>query len=433
MSGSVDHPLRQSLTNEVHARPFAALVAPERISHFAMLSGEGTAATDRTHLDELCQRFGVAPPPAEVNHAFVDFGAFRLKWERHTEFCAWTVFVHGGFTEPFVGGAVDRLPADWVENLPGRRLVAAHVAIAPPGEAASPGERLARYFEPAYLAGSRVAGGMAEVWTDFRIHPDGFGRILVQDRGLAERQAGRLAQRLLEIETYRMMALLALPVAREIGPRISTVDRELAAITGTMRDMGGLDDERRLLDRLIGLAAEIESVTAGSDYRFGAARAYSALVERRIAELREERIVGLQTIGEFMERRLAPAMRTCAAIADRLATMAARLSRASALLSTRVEIAHEAQNQELLASMDRRARLQLRLQATVEGLSVAAISYYVVGLIGYVLRTVETVGVAVDHELATGVAIPPVVAAVWFGVRRVRRRISKEGGAAGRR
>jgi uncharacterized membrane-anchored protein len=224
-----------------------------------------------------------------------------------------------------------------------------------------------------------------------------------------------------------MMALLALPVAREVAPSISAADRELVAITAAMHNLGGLGDERRLLAKLTALAAEVERLTAQSSYRFGAARAYNTLVERRIGELREQRIEGVQTVAEFMDRRLAPALRTCAATAERLEAIAARLQRAGDLLRSRVDIALEAQNQALLASMDRRARIQLRLQATVEGLSVAAISYYVVGLIGYGVKALEKGGVPLSPELATGVAIPVVVVGVWLLVRRVRRHVGESG------
>lgn len=426
MAPHADHPLRLALTNEVHARPFAALRTPARVSHIAMLSGEGGFAADRAHLDLLLDRFGRPRPPAGANHVFQDFGGFRLKWERHTEFCSWTVFVDGLAASPFASPAVTALPEDWLAALPGSRLVAIHVAVER-ADSSGAVEDLARHFDPEYVAGSAMSGGGAEAWTDFRIHEDGYGRILVRDRALKPRQAGRLVQRLLEIETYRMMALLALPVAREVAPSISAADRELVAITAAMHNLGGLGDERRLLAKLTGLAAEVERITAQSSYRFGAARAYNTLVERRIGELREQRIEGVQTIAEFMDRRLAPALRTCAATAERLEAIAARLQRAGDLLRSRVDIALEAQNQALLASMDRRARVQLRLQATVEGLSVAAISYYVVGLIGYAAKALEKGGVPLSSELATGVAIPIVVGGVWLLVRRVRRHIGESG------
>jgi uncharacterized membrane-anchored protein len=434
----VDHPQREALTREVHARPFAPLFPPERATHIATVSGEGGAEADRAHLIDLCARLHVQAPPGGSNHAFIDFGAFRLKWERHGEFCTWTFFVRGVFADPFEPPAIASVPTDWLVALPGERLVATHVAIEPRERAERTAHDLPAGFARDVLAGSRLADGVGAAWTDFRLHDDGYSRILVQDRGFLDPwQAGRMVQRLLEIETYRLMALLALPIARDAGPRIAAVDRELTAITTEMGDLrdSGADPgaERRLLERLMALAVEIERVTASGDYRFGAARAYHALVGARIAELREQRAdPGVPTLGEFMERRFAPAMRSAAATAARLQILAERLARAGTLLRTRVDIALEAQNQQLLASMDRRARLQLRLQQTVEGLSVAAISYYVVGLIGYASRALEAGGLHTPHDLVTGLAIPLVVGLVWWGIRRLRRHIEAEGGLAGR-
>ncbi|MFO0292872.1 MAG: DUF3422 family protein [Rhodospirillales bacterium] len=425
-----DHALRMALVNEVHARPFLGLSPPERATHLAMTSGEGGAAADRAHLVALCERHGAPHPPAGANHHVVDLGGLVLKWERHGEFCAWTFLRAGGFDAPFADMPLDAVPADWLHAIPGQRLVAAHLAVlgraAPPPDA----ETLARWLQADFLAGSVVAGGAASVWTDFRVHADGFGRIVVHDRGLAPRQGGRMVQRLLEIETYRMMALLALPLAREIAPRIGRADQELLRVMDAMTAASGIAEQRRLLDRLTELSSGIERDTAASDYRFGAARAYGELVDQRIAELREQRIEGLQTYREFMDRRFVPALRTCRTAEARLAQMSRRLTRAGALLRTRVEIAVEAQNQEVLASMDRRAQMQLRLQETVEGLSVAAITYYLVGLSGYALNALGAAGLHLDKDVATGVAIPVSALLVWFGLRYLRRRLARAPGAA---
>ncbi len=426
MSGPIDHPERHALTAEVHARPFVAMDAPTRLVHIAMLSGEGGAAEDRAHLARLCAHFGVAAPAGAAIHAVIELGRLRLKWERHAEFCSWTFFAPGRIDDPFAGPVLGDVPDDWLAATPGHRLVPVRVALVERATASPTPAELARWFTAELVAGSRVAGGGATAWTDFAIHGDGYGRILLHDHTLRPRQAGRVVLRLLEIGTYRVMALLALPVAREIGPRVSGVDRDLLAITEAMRDMTQIGEERGLLERLIALAAEVERLTAASAYRFGAGRAYWAIVERRLAELREERIEGLQTIREVMERRLVPAMRTCEATAARLDAIAARLARASALLRTRVDIKLEAQNQDVLASMNRRARLQLRLQATVEGLSVAAISYYVVGLAGYGLKSLEAAGVIAHPDRYVGVALLIVVPAVWYLVRRIRRHLTAE-------
>ncbi len=388
-----------------------------------MISGEEGAAADRAHLAVLCQRFAVAEPPAGANHYFQDFGDFRMKWERHAEFCTYTFFRRGPFSDPFAEPAIACVPTDWLEGLPGSRLVAIHAAFMKGQANIHAPDELGIWFEPEFLAGSQPADGLAEVWTDFRIHGDGFGRVLVRDHGLRPRQAGRLAQRLLEIETYRMMALLALPLAREAGPRVTAVEQALADITESFARIQSLADEQSLLVRLATLAAELERFVAANGYRFAASQAYFGLVERRIAELRERRTEGVQTIGEFMERRLVPAMRTCKAVAERQEAVADRLARALTLLRTRVEIGVEAQSRDLLQSMDRRARQQLRLQQTVEGLSAAAISYYVVGLVAHAISGIASFGVHIDPEFGTAIAIPFVMAGVWIGLRRIRRRI----------
>ncbi len=421
MTAPRDHPLRGELHGEIHARPFTALYPPERISYIAMLSGEDGAEADRAWLAQLCSRFGVSAPQAG-NHLYHDFGPFRLKWERHTEFCTYTIFLRGRFAAPFDDPVVHCVPADWLEGLPGELLVATHVAVESVESPDHAPERIVRLIGSENVVGSSMSGG-AQVWTDFHLHGDGFGRILVHDRSLAPYQAGRLTQRLLEIETYRIMALLALPLAQRAGPEVTRIDRALVGITGELSDLHGIEDERDMLLRLSRLAAETEQLVSNNSYRFSAAFAYHALVVGRIEELREERIDGLQTIGEFMERRLAPAMRTCESVATRQDSLAQRIARASNLLRTRVDVTLEQQNQDLLRSMSRRARLQLRLQTMIEGVSVVAASYYLLGLLVYVMDGIEKMGIPVDPEISAAVAVPVVVGIVWLVIRSVRRRL----------
>jgi uncharacterized membrane-anchored protein len=167
-------------------------------------------------------------------------------------------------------------------------------------------------------------------------------------------------------------------------------------------------------------------LTNTTSFRFGACRAYYDLTKRRIVELREERLAGVQTIEEFMDRRLAPARATCASAEKRLLDLSERVARASDLLRTRVDIEREQQNQMLLASMNHRTRMQLRLQQTVEGLSIAAITYYVAGLVGYAAKALKEAGVPLSVELTTGMSIPFVAVAIWLAARRVRRQATAE-------
>jgi uncharacterized membrane-anchored protein len=228
---------------------------------------------------------------------------------------------------------------------------------------------------------------------------------------------------MLEIDTYRMLALLALPVAQGLTPWLTTAERELAQITTQLVDSSEVN-EPALLDRLTRLEAEIESRESEHHYRFTAAAAYYELVQRRIQELREVRIQGLQNFQEFTERRLAPAMNTCRSVAARIESLSQRIARATQLLSTRVDVSRERQNQQVLESMNRRAAAQLRLQQTVEGLSVAAITYYTVGLVAYAAKGLASAGLPVNVELAVALSVPVVAVVALLGMRRVRRRVS---------
>jgi uncharacterized membrane-anchored protein len=418
-----DHPQRRELNDEVHARPPQALTAPMAISFLALTTEPDGRQRQWAEVGRLAERFGAPPPTPAATHFSADFGSFRFKAERHTEFIRFKVIVPGTAADPFAEPAITRLPPDWLEGLGGRVMVAAHVALLPAADPLDP-EALARaHFGGHVLVGSAIAEGAGVALTDLRIKADGFSRFLVYDRGLTPRQAGRMVQRLLEVETYRMMALLALPVARDLSPVITRDERELAQITAAM---AGDDarDEPALLERLTRLEAEIDKLGADHDYRFSASAAYYGLVQRRIAELREERIAGLQTFAEFMERRLAPAMQTCRSTADRLESLAGRVSRATQLLATRVALTRERQNQAVLESMNRRAALQLRLQQTVEGLSVAAITYYIVGLIAYAAKGLTGAGLKVSPDLIVAASIPVVVLITALGVRRIRRHIA---------
>jgi len=420
-----DHAERRRLSDEVHARPFAHLTSPEQITHLALYTGEGSAHGDLAHLNALCARYGVTPPTGEQHHALLDFGEFRLKWECHTEFTSYTFFRAARLPgdEPFAHSAIDAVPRDWVDDLPGELLAALKLVVEPAGKRPRGGDAIGRALSSRNFAAATVAGGAASAYMDFAIDAQGYGRVVVQDRGLRPRQAGRLVQRLMEIETYRMMALLALPLAQARGAELTRMGNRLTDITQRMTAIRQPEDERQLLVDITALSADVERVAAETQYRFAAANAYSALVQRRIEELREQRIEGFQTFEEFIERRLTPAMRTVHAIRDRLETLSRRVTRASQLLRTRVEIEVESQNRDLLSSMDNRAHMQLRMQETVEGLSLAAITYYAVGLVNYGAEALAAAGWAVPVNVVTGLSIPLIAGGGFFVTRRIRRRI----------
>jgi uncharacterized membrane-anchored protein len=311
--------------------------------------------------------------------------------------------------------------------MPGEVLVAASINLVPFSGVAPPPD--AFRTEADTVVGGAVAEGRGWAYADFRIRDDGFTRFLVLNREMGLGQAGRMVQRLLEIETYRMMALLAFPVARRTAPDLAAMERELAAIVERIAGAAP-EDEARLLDDLTRLAARVEHLQGATRFRFEAAEAYDALVARRLSELREVRIAGLSTIEEFLHRRLAPAMATCRSTSRRVGNLAGRLTRASALLRTRVDIAREQQNQQILQAMNRRGRLQLRLQQAVEGLSVVVITYYGVSIVGVLAKAAKAAGSDWNPDVVMGISVPLVAAAVFFGVHRVRLALEGEEGSA---
>ncbi len=434
---SFNHALRVPLAAEVHSRPSLRLNGPESLTHLAVYSpAEGQDHGHMQHglLQSLCRHFGVAGPHLDARYFFHDFGAFRLQWECHTEFATYTFAQQQPQAWPldqaFEHVPLKAIPAAWLQALEGKVMVAAHVVLM---KCDAGLDDMREAFGSNLLVGS-TSWDIARLWTDFAIQADGFSRFVVQDLGLQMQQAGRLVQRILEVETYRMMALLGLPQAQQAAPVLNAVETELARLSAGMRDgaeqgagklegQGGPDDERELLQQITGLAARIEKLALENSYRFAASKAYFRLVQARIEELRETRIVGVPTVGEFMDRRLAPAMNTCESTVRRQEALAERIGRSNDLLRTRVGIVQEQQNRRILESLNTRAAQQLRLQQAVEGLSVVAISYYSVGLLNYVGKALKASGLPLNPDVATGAMIPLMVLAVWLGLRRMHQRL----------
>ncbi|QGZ38546.1 putative membrane-anchored protein [Pseudoduganella flava] len=418
---SLNHPQRVALAAELHSRPFLKLRAPERLSHIAVFGhGRGNnAEAQHELLTNLCAHFGAAAPARDASHFQHDFGRFRLKWELHSEFATYT-FAERAEAEDFTRMPIEHVPQQWLLALQGRVLVAAHVLLRKGG--ATEHAPVHELFEGVSLAASRVMQG-GEVCSDFAIGADGFSRFVVNDVAMREQQAGRLVQRVLEIETYRMVALYGLPAAQRAVPELNAVEKELAQATEALLSSSDDTSEQALLERITHLAARIEKLSLDNSYRFAASKAYFRLVNARIDELREERIEGVPTVAEFMERRLAPAMSTCEAVAARQEALARRIANSNDLLRTRVGIVQEAQNRQILQSLNARAAQQLRLQQAVEGLSVAAISYYVVGLLGYSIKGAKVLGWVPNADALIGAAVPLVAAAVWLTLRNMHKRL----------
>lgn len=423
-----DHELRYALANELHARPFPTLPPPCSAAIIAIKqavnAGNRDREQDRAHLTDLLDRYGAQHPQPGATHYFGEIGKHRLKWENHTEFVTYTIFGDGLSDKPFDAEIFDAFPDDWLAKAPGVRITSAliHVEHAADDDAIS--EKLIQWFVPDSLAASRVLDDNAVMAGDFRIDQSGHMRFALFVRpDTGAQRVGRVVQRIFETEVYKTMSMFGFSRARDLGSKIGSIDRELTALISNMSSEEAKPDDT--LRSLLNVSSRLEDILAKSSFRFGATNAYQALVHQRIKVLREERFHGRQTFAEFMTRRFDPAMRTVRATEDQLKSMAERGSRAAELLRTRVDVERSAQNQDLLASMDRRADLQLRLQHTVEGLSVVAISYYAVNLATYLAYPFLD-GVGLSKGMTTAILTPIVILLVWFMVRRIRRRMEKD-------
>jgi len=421
MTSISDHPLRYAMANELHARPFPTLNAPSRAAYLAITSQTPDRAAERTHLIALLDRYGAPHPQPDATHYSGQIGKHMLKWESHSEFVTYTIFGDGNAIPPFDASTFAMFPDDWLQSAPGQRITSALIRVETRDGDGRIIDKTNQWFVPESLAIARVLEDELVVASDFRIDPVGHMRMAVfAGPETGGRRIGRVVQRLCEIETYKAMAMLGLAKVRDMGPELLTLDKQLSSLVAKLNSDTLKSDET--LRQLLQTSAVLEHAGAQSAYRFGATRAYEAIVNQRILILREERFLGRQTFGEFMMRRFDPAMRTVESTQSRLQSLTDRAARASDLLRTRVDVERSAQNQDLLTSMDKRADLQLRLQRTVEGLSVVAISYYAVSLALYVLGPVEMAYGVSKTMLAAGVT-PVVLIVVWLLIQRIHRKM----------
>lgn len=426
MSRLPDHPLRHAMVDELHARPFPVLGAPCQVVYFAIKEPKDARKRDRerdrAHLIGLLDQFGVNPPEPNATHFNASLGNTDLKWESHTEFVTYSAFTPVLDTHPFDPAGAAVLPPDWLAKAPGQTMVAMMIRVEDlPDHEDQILPKLLDWFTSESLAVSYVLDGAAVIAGDFCIDAAGFMRFAVFVRkGTGTRRIGRIVQRLCELETYRAASMLGLPRAWELSGELNALDPRLSTLVSGLDERGESAEEA--LHELLSIAAQLERLAVQTSFRLPATAAYEAIVNQRISVLREMRFQGRQTFAEFMMRRYDPAMRTVRATEARLNLMADRAARAAELLRTRVDVTRSAQNQELLQSMDTRADMALRLQHTVEGLSVIAISYYVLELMAYLTAPLAESQHFPKVWIMAG-AVPLVLLLVWAGIRRLRARV----------
>ncbi len=425
MAPIADHPLRYDLINELHARPFPQLQAPATAAYLAIKREHDAAKRDRAadlaHLTELLDRHGATHPQPGATHYFGKIGRHHLKWESHTEFVTYTILTDGVSERAFDPADFEVFPQDWLSRAPGLRVTSALIRVTPWKSREQLVRDIDDWFVTESVAVARVLDDAAVLAGDFRVDPAGHLRFLISiapDTGAS--RTGRIVQRICEIETYKTMSMLGFARVREMGAQMGALDDRLNRLTGGLAGGGQAPDQA--LEDLLTITAELEGLVAKSAFRLSATMAYEKIVNQRIEMLRETRFNGRQTFAEFMMRRYEPAMRTVLSARERLEAMSGRAARTAQLLRTKVDVQRSAQNQALLESMDRRADLQLKLQRTVEGLSVVAISYYAVSLASYLLYPLAE-PLEISRGILMAVVTVPIVLAVWGMVRKLRSKV----------
>lgn len=477
------HPLHAQAALATHSRPALPVHAPAMIDHGVLLVGEVDGGrlgpfvdNDRTGFIEAIGKRGWTVLQQTSSEVLAAAPPHAIKWERHTEFIALTSFVMPGHSANSTGSQdidFDELLTDLSDLAQHGSEIFVRMRISVAQEDRSskknasatassdkfdPERSVGKQSEARLSSGGRtdpmpddpslikvlVNGDAICVATDLRHDAHG----VVQYRATLSSQMtdqlpaariGRFVQRLIEIETYRLLAYLAVPKTQSMGARVSALERKVNRIAERTAAQPEPHEEAAILTELTSLSAELQSIGSASEFRFAASLAYSAIVDERLGELREHRIEAHQRLSDAIKRRLDPAMRSCEALLARQQKIAERIGNITELLRTRVDLTLQDQNGAVLRSIDARADAQLRLQQTVEGLSVAAITYYLLGIIGYLVKGAPVELLGLSQSGAQALLVVPIVLLVYFGLKRARDKADgpgrekqrKKGGSSG--
>ena len=415
-----EHELRQRAVSEMHLRRWPVLPVPCLVIQWVVAVEADERDAERAVIEQH------APAPSDAGaraHREGMLGAaIRFTWESHSEGSSLTLFVHDAdeqaFVEPATHSGLGKA-LEIVDHLPGRVVRSTRIWLAADDERAM---RILPRLEinEDELVSSRI-GGPIRIWSDFHLKDDGFGRLVMAANGADRRDVTRTLQRLQELGNYRNRALLGLPLARRYWPRLDAIEHRLRALADRIASAQERDDN--ILEELTALALDLATIDTAMSFRMDATQAYGKLVEERLEQLGEHPIEGFMSLAEFTQRRFRPAVATCAATRRRVERLAQRAAHMSSLLRARIETRIENQNAQLLRSMERSTSLQVRLQQLVEGLSVVALSYYLIGLVAYALAALPAEVFAIEDKIILGLLVVPVVLSVWLVTRTLKRRL----------
>ena len=415
------HPLRDMLDKELQQRTFPALTAPCRLCQFMLTVSPASRSSELTFIQQLARSQGSHFSDADNDINLPLFGG-SLRFEKHGEFSSY-VFIQNGSAKQLFDDPLDFLPTkDWLDDIPGQIFRVVQLSVITPAQLNTCGN-IDTLFNPDNCISSLLAGQKARIWTDFQKHAEGAGRMLLVDHGLSPAALGRLVQQLFDLGNYRKLSLLGWPLSRQALAKLTLLEQQLSDITQRIEHKQS--DDERLLNEITTMAAQTEHLIADTSSRLQATAAYYQLTLDRIKSLNETPIEGLLSLQDFSERRLTPAFRTSESVVFRQNTLSGRLGRSTELLRTRINLKLEQQNQQLLASMDRRAKLQLNMQQMVEGLSLVAISYYAVQLAEKAIKALGYWLPQLDTQLWQSVSVPVVVVIVAAVLMWVNRQLHR--------
>ena len=420
-----EYELRPDLLGELHARPFEKMELPRRIFLMAFLTDSEAARSDRREIEKLCLAHAISPPSSDANYHIMTIGKWNFRWEQHNEFTTYRWDVEDDAFEEGHHDIGEKLLSELDFSAPGKLIVATQIQISDKSFDVPAYQKM---FDPASLCVIEADRGRARVATDFQADLKGFTHFIIENHGMGPYQVGALVQRVLEVETYRMLALMGLPVAKKAMPIVNAAQVGLADLTLAISKAKTIEDNHALLTKLTDLAAALEAQAAATSYRFAASQAYFDIVHARLAAMHETPVNGARRFSSFFRRRLTPAVATCQTVEERQNGLSRKLMRTAELLRTRIQFELEGQNRDLLKSMNQRAKMQLRLQQTVEGLSVAAVSYYIVGLVKYFADGLYKYDLTfgLSPTMLAAISVPLVIGAIWYVTRRIHKKFTED-------
>lgn len=409
----IDHPYRAAIMEEVHARPVDIIPEACRLRRLVFVMPAEVGAMMRVFgaYQAFCAELGaVGPGATDRQHSF-DSGSRHVTWEFHTEFV----------TVTWRSDLLDRenMPGDIGLSAMGEGQLIGAMRIDVIADLEVP-ERLLPGFNLPSLCLSDIDNNHAQVATDFVPDAARFTRFELAAGGLSDLRRSIIARRLLEIETYRTMALLGLPLARSASPQLRTIELELTALVESLSGATTPAAVQAALAALHALSVRSGQLSERLGYRFAAGNAYGDILRARLGGLHEAGTRHGSTLTQYIGNRVEPGLATCRAMEKRLAVVAGKIERAIGLLNVRNGVDMQVQNAAVLDNIAQTARSQFLLQRTVEGLSTIAISYYLLGILSYALAG-PLEHLHWEKTMSLSIAAPFVIAGVWLMVRAIRR------------